>query len=163
MPARLAFMGRRSWVWTSPGMNRLRIKMGFLFQHAALYDSLTVEQNVAFPLERHATMSKAERRERVMEMLSSVGMERDLNKMTSDISGRHAERVGLARALVLQPEILLWMSPRPVSIPSRPEKSTTWCSNCTKNAPSRPSSSRTTFTARRPSPTVWCCWTRGKW
>jgi len=93
------------------GMNRLRIKMGFLFQHAALYDSLTVEQNVAFPLERHATMSKAERRERVMEMLSSVGMERDLNKMPSDISGGMQKRVGLARALVLQPEILLLDEP----------------------------------------------------
>jgi phospholipid/cholesterol/gamma-HCH transport system ATP-binding protein len=93
------------------GMNRLRIKMGFLFQHAALYDSLTVEQNVAFPLERHATMSIAERRERVMEMLSSVGMERDLNKMPSDISGGMQKRVGLARALVLQPEILLLDEP----------------------------------------------------
>ena len=93
------------------GMNRLRVKMGFLFQHAALYDSLTVEQNVAFPLERHATMSKAERRERVMEMLSSVGMERDLNKMPSDISGGMQKRVGLARALVLQPEILLLDEP----------------------------------------------------
>ena len=57
-------------------MNRLRIKMGFLFQHAALYDSLTVAQNVAFPLERHTKMSKAERNERVEELLSSVGMGR---------------------------------------------------------------------------------------
>src|ERR1700675_130613 len=55
-------------------MNRLRVKMGFLFQHAALYDSLTVAQNVAFPLERHSTMSKAERTHRVNELLSSVGM-----------------------------------------------------------------------------------------
>jgi phospholipid/cholesterol/gamma-HCH transport system ATP-binding protein len=92
-------------------MNRLRIKMGFLFQHAALYDSLTVEQNVAFPLERHTTMSAAERRERVKEMLSSVGMERDLDKMPSDISGGMQKRVGLARALVLQPDILLLDEP----------------------------------------------------
>jgi phospholipid/cholesterol/gamma-HCH transport system ATP-binding protein len=92
-------------------MNRLRIKMGFLFQHAALYDSLTVEQNVAFPLERHTKMSAAERRDRVREMLSSVGMERDLNKMPSDISGGMQKRVGLARALVLQPEILLLDEP----------------------------------------------------
>jgi phospholipid/cholesterol/gamma-HCH transport system ATP-binding protein len=56
-------------------MNRLRIKMGFLFQQAALYDSLTVEQNVAFPLERHTKMSASERSTRVKELLSSVGME----------------------------------------------------------------------------------------
>lgn len=93
------------------GMNRLRVKMGFLFQHAALYDSLTVEQNVAFPLERHTRMTKSERGDRVKELLTSVGMERDLNKMPSDISGGMQKRVGLARALALQPEILLLDEP----------------------------------------------------
>ena len=92
-------------------MNRLRIKMGFLFQHAALYDSLTVGQNVAFPLERHTKMSASERSARVKELLSSVGMERDLDKMPSDISGGMQKRVGLARALALQPEILLLDEP----------------------------------------------------
>jgi phospholipid/cholesterol/gamma-HCH transport system ATP-binding protein len=92
-------------------MNRLRIKMGFLFQQAALYDSLTVEQNVAFPLERHTKMSASERSTRVKELLSSVGMERDLKKLPSDISGGMQKRVGLARALALQPEILLLDEP----------------------------------------------------
>jgi phospholipid/cholesterol/gamma-HCH transport system ATP-binding protein len=92
-------------------MNRLRIKMGFLFQNAALYDSLTVEQNVAFPLERHTKMPASERSARVKELLSSVGMEQDLNKMPSDISGGMRKRVGLARALALQPEILLLDEP----------------------------------------------------
>lgn len=92
-------------------MNRLRIKMGFLFQNAALYDSLTVEQNVAFPLERHTKMSASERSARVKELLSSVGMEKDLKKMPSDISGGMQKRVGLARALALQPEILLLDEP----------------------------------------------------
>jgi phospholipid/cholesterol/gamma-HCH transport system ATP-binding protein len=92
-------------------MNRLRIKMGFLFQNAALYDSLTVEQNVAFPLERHTKMSASERSARVMELLASVGMERDLKKLPSDISGGMQKRVGLARALALQPEILLLDEP----------------------------------------------------
>jgi phospholipid/cholesterol/gamma-HCH transport system ATP-binding protein len=92
-------------------MNRLRVKMGFLFQHAALYDSLTVEQNVAFPLARHTRMSRAERNDRVKELLSSVGMESDGSKMPSDISGGMQKRVGLARALALQPEILLLDEP----------------------------------------------------
>jgi phospholipid/cholesterol/gamma-HCH transport system ATP-binding protein len=92
-------------------MNRLRIKMGFLFQHAALYDSLTVEQNVAFPLERHSKMPASERSDRVKELLGSVGMENDLKKMPSDISGGMQKRVGLARALALQPEILLLDEP----------------------------------------------------
>jgi phospholipid/cholesterol/gamma-HCH transport system ATP-binding protein len=92
-------------------MNRLRIKMGFLFQNAALYDSLTVEQNVAFPLERHTKMTASERSDRVKELLSSVGMEQHLNKMPSDISGGMQKRVGLARALALQPEILLLDEP----------------------------------------------------
>ena len=92
-------------------MNQLRIKMGFLFQNAALYDSLTVEQNVAFPLERHTQMTKSQRSDRVKELLSSVGMEHDLKKMPSDISGGMQKRVGLARALALQPEILLLDEP----------------------------------------------------
>ncbi len=92
-------------------MNQLRIKMGFLFQHAALYDSLTVEQNVAFPLVRHSKMTPAERSARVKELLSSVGMESDLDKMPSNISGGMQKRVGLARALALKPDILLLDEP----------------------------------------------------
>ncbi len=92
-------------------MNRLRIKMGFVFQHAALYDSLTVEQNVAFPLAHHTTMSKSERSDRVGELLSSVGLAQDRGKMPSDISGGMQKRAGLARALALRPEILLLDEP----------------------------------------------------
>lgn len=92
-------------------MNRVRLKMGFLFQHAALYDSLTVAQNVAFPLKRHTKLSKSERDDRVRELLTSVGMADDLNKMPSNISGGMQKRVGLARALALQPEVLLLDEP----------------------------------------------------
>ena len=86
--------------------------MGFLFQHAALYDSLTVEQNVAFPLQHHRKdMSKSEQRDRVHELLAEVGMESGFAKMPSDISGGMQKRVGLARALALEPDILLLDEP----------------------------------------------------
>ena len=92
-------------------LNQIRKKMGFLFQNAALYDSLTVEQNVSFPLKRHSNMTKSERAVRVKELLASVGMEGDLKKMPSDISGGMQKRVGLARALALKPGILLLDEP----------------------------------------------------
>src|SRR5580692_9241466 len=93
-------------------MGEIRKKMGFLFQHAALYDSLTVEQNVAFPLQHHKReMTKSERRERVHQLLAEVGMEGHFEKMPSDISGGMQKRVGLARALALEPDILLLDEP----------------------------------------------------
>jgi energy-coupling factor transporter ATP-binding protein EcfA2 len=68
-------------------LNGVRKRVGFLFQHAALYDSLTVEDNVAFPLSRHTKISKEARKNRVHELLADVGMDRDSQKMPSEISG----------------------------------------------------------------------------
>jgi phospholipid/cholesterol/gamma-HCH transport system ATP-binding protein len=92
-------------------LNRIRKRVGFLFQGAALYDSLTVEENVAFPLRRHLKMTADERSDRVHELLESVGVEDAASKMPSDISGGMKKRVGLARALALDPEIMLLDEP----------------------------------------------------
>jgi len=92
-------------------LNEMRMKVGFLFQEGALYDSLTIAENVAFPLRRHTKLNDSERADKVRALLLSVGLDKDLEKMPSDISGGMRKRVGLARALALDPEILLFDEP----------------------------------------------------
>jgi phospholipid/cholesterol/gamma-HCH transport system ATP-binding protein len=92
-------------------LNEVRKKVGFLFQQAALYDSLTVDENVAFPLRRHSRMSADERNKRVRDLLASVGMDRDAHKLPAELSGGMQKRVGLARALALEPDVLLFDEP----------------------------------------------------
>jgi phospholipid/cholesterol/gamma-HCH transport system ATP-binding protein len=92
-------------------MNEIRKKVGYLFQEAALYDSLTISGNVEFPLRRNTKLSGSERADRVRELLLSVGLDKDLEKMPSEISGGMRKRVGLARALALDPEIVLFDEP----------------------------------------------------
>jgi len=89
----------------------IRKKVGFVFQNSALYDSLTVAENVEFPLKYHTRMTGAQRRARALEILARVGMEEAAAKMPTDISGGMKKRVGLARALALEPDIMLYDEP----------------------------------------------------
>jgi phospholipid/cholesterol/gamma-HCH transport system ATP-binding protein len=90
----------------------IRRRMGYVFQGAALFDSLTVADNVAFPLREHTSMPEAEIRGRVLHVLSLVGLGEDvLPKLPSELSGGMRKRVGIARALVIEPEMLLFDEP----------------------------------------------------
>ena len=91
----------------SSELARVRKRMGFLFQYSALFDSITVGENVAFPLRWHTQMSGPEIRRRATELLDQVGLAADYDKMPTDLSGGMRKRVGLARALALEPPILL--------------------------------------------------------
>jgi len=92
-------------------INLLRKKIGFLFQSAALYDSMTVRENLEFPLRDLKSKPKEETRVLVVEALKNVGLGDAIDKMPSELSGGMRKRVGLARTLILKPEIILYDEP----------------------------------------------------
>ena len=88
-------------------LSNARLKIGFLFQNAALFDSISVGENVAFPMRRHTKLSEREVRERAHARLEAVGLGSEYDKMPADLSGGMRKRAGLARALALDPSVLL--------------------------------------------------------
>ncbi len=92
-------------------MTKLRKKFGMLFQGGALFDSLTVAENVAYPLKEHTKMTRAEIKEKVAEKLALMEMEGTEGLMPSDLSGGMRKRVALARAIALEPEYILYDEP----------------------------------------------------
>jgi phospholipid/cholesterol/gamma-HCH transport system ATP-binding protein len=97
---------------THDGLSELRKKIGFLFQSGALYDSMTVKQNLEFPLKRiKKDLSKKGIDEKVKEVLENVGLPDALNKMPSQLSGGMRKRISLARTLIVDPLIMLYDEP----------------------------------------------------
>jgi phospholipid/cholesterol/gamma-HCH transport system ATP-binding protein len=91
-----------------PGeLSEIRKRIGFLFQNGALFDSMTVGENVAFPLVRHTRLSQQQIRERAGQKLADVGLEREFDTMPAQLSGGMKKRAALARAMALDPAILL--------------------------------------------------------
>jgi phospholipid/cholesterol/gamma-HCH transport system ATP-binding protein len=90
----------------------IRRRMGYVFQGAALFDSLSVYENVAFPLREHTHLAEGKIRERIVHVLSLVGLGDDILKLLpSELSGGMRKRVGVARALVIEPELMLFDEP----------------------------------------------------
>ncbi|MGN6603166.1 MAG: ABC transporter ATP-binding protein [Ginsengibacter sp.] len=93
-------------------LQELRLEIGFSFQNSALYDSMTVRENLAFPLVRHAKhLSKKETQEQIERVLDEVGLSQTINQMPSELSGGQRKRIGIARTLILRPKIMLYDEP----------------------------------------------------
>jgi len=93
-------------------LRSLRLKIGFSFQNSALYDSMTVRENLEFPLVRHhRKLTKPEVTRSVERVLEAVGLSQTINQMPSELSGGQRKRIGIARTLILRPEIMLYDEP----------------------------------------------------
>lgn len=93
-------------------LNKLRLKIGFAFQASALYDSMTVRENLEFPLTRNIKrLSRKEINLKVEGLLDSVGLPKTINQMPAELSGGQKKRIGIARTLILEPEIMLYDEP----------------------------------------------------
>jgi len=92
-------------------LNELRQQMGFLFQGAALYDSMSVRGNLDFPLIRNSSLTLKERERRIKDVLEKVSLEEAIDKMPADLSGGMKKRIGLARAIITEPKLMLYDEP----------------------------------------------------
>ena len=93
-------------------LQELRLKIGFSFQSSALYDSMTVRENLAFPLVRHSRhMTEQEVNDAIVNVLDAVGLEQAIDQMPSELSGGQRKRIGIARTIILQPDIMLYDEP----------------------------------------------------
>ena len=104
--------GKNALTANSEEMSELRKKIGFLFQSGALYDSMTVKENLEFPLRRiKKELTEAQIQDKIIEVLENVGLASELKKMPSQLSGGMRKRISLARTLVLDPQIMLYDEP----------------------------------------------------
>ncbi len=103
--------GTDLWSLSEKERTEFRKKFGMLFQNAALFDSMTVFENVAFPMREHTNLSEEEISKKVHEKLTMVGLEKAAEKLPSELSGGMRKRVGLARAIALEPKIILYDEP----------------------------------------------------
>lgn len=105
-------LGREVSTLNTRELNKLRLRIGFSFQNSALYDSMTVRENMEFPLVRNIkNLTKKEITMKIEGLLNSVGLPQSINQMPSELSGGQKKRIGVARTLILEPEIMLYDEP----------------------------------------------------
>ena len=105
-------LGKNVNTLNTKSLNELRLKLGFSFQNSALYDSMDVRGNLEFPLRMNfKNLSKTEIDRAVEEVLDAVGLREKINQLPSDLSGGQKKRIGIARTLILKPEIMLYDEP----------------------------------------------------
>lgn len=98
--------------FSSEELNAIRVKIGFMFQNGALYDSMSVRQNLTFALKHHTkNLTETDIQSKITEALENVGLLDALNKMPAELSGGMRKRIALARTLIIQPEIILYDEP----------------------------------------------------
>ncbi|PZX48647.1 ABC transporter ATP-binding protein [Algoriphagus chordae] len=105
-------LGKEVSTLKTKDLNELRLRIGFSFQNSALYDSMTVRENMEFPLVRNIkNLTKKEITMKIEGLLDSVGLPQSINQMPSELSGGQKKRIGVARTLILEPEIMLYDEP----------------------------------------------------
>ncbi|MGY6521300.1 MAG: ABC transporter ATP-binding protein [Mongoliitalea sp.] len=108
----IRIFGKDTYGLSLKELNALRLRIGFSFQASALYDSMTVRENLEFPLVRNVkNLTRKEIDMRVEDLLDSVGLAKTINQMPSELSGGQKKRIGIARTLILNPEIMLYDEP----------------------------------------------------
>ncbi|TXE04042.1 ABC transporter ATP-binding protein [Algoriphagus aquimarinus] len=108
----MSVLGKEVSMLKTRELNELRLRIGFSFQNSALYDSMTVRENLEFPLVRNIkNLTKKEITMKIEGLLESVGLPQSINQMPSELSGGQKKRIGVARTLILEPEIMLYDEP----------------------------------------------------